>query len=87
MKKLLIAKASSLVRSGRTPMISAAMSRSRIAIHERPTRPRTRFLAMTANTATRASAVRYRTSAVAAGPVTMMPATVRGGAVMVPEEA
>ena len=46
-----MAKASSLVRSGRTPMISAAMSRSRMAIHERPIRPRTRFLATSANSA------------------------------------
>ena len=41
-------KARSLVGSGRMPMISAAMSRSRMAIHERPTRPRTRFLATSA---------------------------------------
>src|SRR6266498_859943 len=54
---------------GRTPMISAAMSRSRMAIQERPTRPRTRFLATNAQTTTRANAARYRTGAVASGPV------------------
>ena len=42
------AKAESLACSGRMPMISAAMSMSRIAIHIRPTRPRTRFLAASA---------------------------------------
>ena len=80
-------KARSFVRSGRTPMISAAMSRSRIAIHDRPTRPRTRFLARRAKTTTSARAVTYRTGAVAFGPVTITPNTVRFGAVIVPDEA
>jgi hypothetical protein len=80
-------KASSFVCSGRTPMISAAISRSRMAIHDRPTRPRTRFLATSANTTTRARANTYRAADVASGPVTMIPKTVRVGAVMVPEEA
>ena len=68
-------------------MISAAMSRSRIAIQERPTRPRTRFLATRAKTATKDSAITYRAAAVALGPVTITPSTVRPGAVIVPEEA
>ena len=54
----LMAKAKSLVRRGRTPMISAAMSRSRIAIQERPTRPRTRFFATRAKIATSPTATR-----------------------------
>src|SRR5439155_131699 len=53
-------KARSFVRSGRTPMNSAAMSRSRLAIHDRPTRPRTRVLARRAKTTTSARAVTYR---------------------------
>ena len=48
------ANAESLACSGRMPMISAAMSMSRIAIHMRPMRPRTRFLATSASTATNA---------------------------------
>ena len=40
-------------------MISAAMSMSRIAIHCRPTRPRTRFFATSAITTTSASAKTY----------------------------
>ena len=82
-----MAKARSLVGSGRMPMISAAMSRSRMAIHERPTRPRTRFLATKARPTTIVSATRYRTGAVAWGPVTITPSTVRGGAVAVPDGA
>ena len=54
MKNELTAKAESLVRSGRKPMISAAMSMSRIAIHERPIWPRTRFLATRVATTTKA---------------------------------
>src|SRR5262249_58387609 len=54
MKKELTAKAESLVLSGRKPMISAAMSMSRIAIHERPMWPRTRFLATSVATTTMA---------------------------------
>ena len=38
--------------NGGTPMISAAISISRIAIQERPTLPRVRFLAIRANTTT-----------------------------------
>ena len=53
MKNELTAKAESLVRSGRKPMISAAMSMSRIAIHERPIWPRTRFLATSVATTTK----------------------------------
>jgi hypothetical protein len=68
-------------------MISAAMSRSRMAIQERPTRPRTRFFATSAKTMTRTSATTYRASAVDAGPVTVTPSTERVGAVMVPEAA
>jgi len=68
-------------------MISAAMSRSRIAIHDRPMRPRTRFLAARANTATSPSAVRYRADGVEFGPVMRAPKRVRSGAVMVPDEA
>ena len=44
------AKALSLAVSGFTPMISAAMSMSRIAIHLRPTDPRVRLRAMMALT-------------------------------------
>ena len=40
-------------------MISAAISMSRIAIHMRPSRPRTRFLAASARTTTIASTKRY----------------------------
>ena len=47
-----MAKAESLVFRGSMPMISAAMSMSRIAIHERPMRPRTMFLAISAITTT-----------------------------------
>ena len=63
------------------------MSRSRIAIHDRPMRPRTRFLATSAKSTTSPRATRYRTGAVAWGPVTMTPSMVRGGAVAVPEGA
>ena len=48
MKKELTAKAVSFARSGFTPMISAAMSMSRIAIHLRPTEPRVRLRATSA---------------------------------------
>ncbi len=48
MMKELIAKAESLACNGRMPMISAAMSMSRVAIHIRPMRPRTRFFAASA---------------------------------------
>ena len=58
-----------------------------MAIHERPIRPRTRFFATSAPSATSASATTYRAPAPASGPVTMTPATVRGGAVIVPDEA
>src|SRR3546814_4429151 len=62
MKKELTAKAESLAHSGRMPMISAAMSMSRIAIQERPMRLRTRFLASSARTATNTSRKRYFTA-------------------------
>ena len=75
------------MRSGFTPIISAAMSRSRIAIQDRPMRPRTRFFATRANTATKAIATRYRIGGVALGPVTSTPNTARFGAVMVPDGA
>ncbi len=65
-----MAKADSLVASGRMPMISAAMSMSRIAIQDRPIRLRTMFLAARASTATRTRANRYFTSGNASGPVT-----------------
>jgi GAF domain-containing protein len=52
MKKELTANAESLACSGRMPMISAAMSMSRIAIQERPMALRTRFLATSARTRT-----------------------------------
>ena len=58
MKNELTAKAVSLAYSGRMPMISAAMSMSRIAIHERPIWPRTRFLATSVATTTRPSTSR-----------------------------
>ena len=68
------------------PMISAAMSMSRIAIQERPMRLRTRFLARSAKTATKISRKTYLASAVAAEPVTLTPGiTSRGGAEMTPE--
>ena len=44
----------SVASSGRMPISSAAMSMSRMAIHDRPMRPRTMFLAARANTATKA---------------------------------
>ena len=53
MKNELTAKAESFARSGFTPMISAAMSMSRIAIHLRPTVPRVRFRATQASTRTK----------------------------------
>ncbi len=52
------------------PMISAAMSMSRIAIQERPTRPRTRFFAAKASTATKLSTKRYLSTGLASAPVT-----------------
>src|SRR2546425_1084114 len=76
--------ASSLVRSGRIPMISAAMSRSRMAIQARPRRPRTRFLATRPKMATNARAITYRAPEVALGPVTSTPNTSRSGAEVVP---
>src|SRR5665647_3706243 len=48
--KELTAKALSLAYMGRMPITAAATSISRIAIHSRPTAPRTRFLASKANT-------------------------------------
>ncbi len=54
MKNELTAKAESLARSGFTPMISAAMSMSRIAIQVRPVVPRVRLRASQADAKTKA---------------------------------
>ena len=53
MKNELTAKAESLDFSGSTPMISAAMSMSRMAIHFRPVVPRVRLRAMMAQMVTK----------------------------------
>ena len=85
MKKEETAKAVSLVRSGPMPMISAAMSMSRIAIQERPMRPRTRLLASQAirMTKTRHEQVVRQRRGVRAGDDDAEDA--RGGAVIWPE--
>ncbi len=57
--KLLTANALSLAYTGRMPITAAATSMSRMAIHSRPTAPRTRFLASSANTATNPRHSRY----------------------------
>ncbi len=80
-----MANAMSFVCRGWMPMISAAMSMSRMAIQARPMRPRTMFLAASAKTVRKTRLMKYRVSAVALGPVTMMPRKVRGGAVIVPD--
>ena len=86
MKKELTAKAESLANIGRMPMISAAMSMSRIAIQVRPIRLRTRFLASSASRATKTSRKRYLASGVPEVPVTTTPGTTsRGGAEITPE--
>ena len=53
MKNELTANAVSFALSGFTPMISAAMSMSRIAIHDRPTVPRVRFRTIHADAITK----------------------------------
>ena len=81
----LTANALSFTSSGRIPMISAAMSMSRIAIHCRPIAPRVRLRATQANTKTKAKQNRYFTQASALGPVTAWPNNSRSGAVICPE--
>src|SRR5258707_11773168 len=85
-KNELTEKAESLALSGLMPMISAAMSMSRIAIHERPMRPRIRFLAARARMPTKLRVKRYLATGLASAPVTAaMPKTLRGGALITPE--
>ena len=62
MMKELTAKALSLANIGRMPMTAAATSMSRIAIHSRPTAPRTRFFASSAITASSVRQNRYLAS-------------------------
>ena len=76
-----------LGRSGRTPMISAAMSRSRMAIQERPIRPAHEVLGHQGEDAPRARGPPGSASGRGLGPVTITPSTVRGGAVIVPDDA
>src|SRR5258708_31890565 len=86
MKDEEVAKADSLALSGLMPMMSAAMSISRIAIHERPKRPRIKFFAARARMPTKLSVKRYLTTGLASAPVTSnAPKTARGGALMTPE--
>ena len=59
------AKAESFAASGRMPMISAAMSMSRIAIQLRPMALRTRFFATSARSAVKQSRKRYLLTGVA----------------------
>lgn len=66
------------------PINSAATSMSRIAIHERPKRPRTRFFAPSASTVTIASASNYFAAGAALDPVISTPKKVRGGTVICP---
>ena len=54
-----MAKADSFAVNGRMPMISAAMSMSRVAIHMRPIRLRTRFFATIAKITTSVSTNKY----------------------------
>ena len=76
------------MRSGRTPMISAAMSRSRMAIHERPTRPAHEVLGdEREHDHERRAPSRSAPARVASGPVTITPSTSAVGAVMVPDDA
>ena len=71
--KELTAKALSLANMGRMPITAAATSMSRIAIHSRPTAPRTRFLASKAITANMTRQNRYLASGVSSA----MPNTCR----------
>ena len=84
-KKLDTAKAVSLARSGFTPMISAAMSISRMAIHLRPEAPRVMFRATTAQTIVKNRQNIYAAHGWVCGPVRMIPTRSRSGALIWPE--
>ena len=75
------AKAESLVVSGLKPMISAAMSISRIAIQPRPICERTRFFVARASTETMISVSMYFETAVSMA----KPKISIGGAEITPE--
>ena len=64
------------------PITSAATSMSRVAIHDRPTAPRVRFFARSANTDTIESTSRY----FSAGPWIGCPKSSSGGAATEPDE-
>src|SRR5215470_38297 len=81
-KNELTAKADSLAYIGRMPMISAATSMSLVAIHARPIRPRTRFLATAANSTRIDRHSRYFLTGVSK----VSSNSVTGGAVMDPDE-
>ena len=72
-KKLEIAKADILATRGFTPIISAAMSISLIAIQLLPMRPRTKFRAIHANKNKKPKQNKYVAHGLVYGPVTTSP--------------
>ena len=84
MKKPETANADNFAIKGLTPIISAAISISLIAIHFLPTEPLVIFLANTAQKVTKIRHTIYLAQASVAGPVTTIPKTVRSGEPIIP---
>ena len=82
--KELIAKAESLATRGLTPIISAAISISLIAIQLLPILPLVRFLATQANKKTNRKQKRYLAAGVDSEPVIKKLPTLLLGAVIIP---